>query len=667
MTPASKAARHLPIIALFAAAGLAGLPHSACAQPDLPDLFADGMVIQSERAVPIWGRARPNIRVTVEGSWGETTSTNANDEGEWLARLPSPAAGGPFTITIRDTTGARTISDVLSGEVWIASGQSNMQMPVRYVSPQFKGAVGWRDAVATSEDPMLRLIDVPDRASATHHADTGGTWKHASPETTGDFSAVAYFFARAIRERLGVPVGIITSDWGGTRAEAWTPIDHLGDFPRLADEVEMMRNLASDPSGANADDQSHADEWWAQVDAIDPGLENAWFAKAEGDAGWTNAIQPGIWESNGMPGFDGLVWIRRTVEIPKKWVGQPLRLDLGMIDDQDAAYANGVMVGTTRGDGKWTTPRIYTIPASVNTSATLSLAIRVVDVSGSGGLYGEPANMRLSLKDEDSESIPLAGEWERKPALRANQFPKALRLTRHSPGALYNGMITPLIPYANRGFLWYQGESNRFEADEYADLFPTMIRAWRDAFQSPDAPFLFVQIAPFEYARENADETARLRESQRKSLRIPNTAMVVTADIGEPRDIHPREKRIVGERLADAAGALAYGTLDDSAFCPVPSGARRTTNGVRVSFDFTGGSLVSKADPAQGFELRMPNGEWTPAPTESTRLVDDAIEFTGADAAKATAVRYLWSPYHIGALFDARSQPVSPFMIELTD
>lgn len=640
-----------------------GVDAGGLAQPDLPDLFADGMVIQSDRSVPVWGWSLPNSTVRVSGSWGATDSVTVDDSGAWMAHIDSPSAGGPHSITVRDETGERTLSDVLSGEVWIASGQSNMHMRVRYVSPQYKGTVGWRDAVVTSEDPMLRVLDVPERISPTPTRDTNGVWKAASPDTTGDFSAAAYYFARELREQLGVPVGIITSDWGGTRAEAWTPLDDLAGFSRFANEVEMVRAMQDQRTQADAAEADPEDVRWAEINEADPGLAKGWLKPDPSDQGWESVPQPGVWEATGMPDFDGLVWLRRSVSIPKSWVGTPLRLSLGPIDDQDITYANGIEIGSTRGEGQWATPRVYQIPAHANSTTRLDLAIRVLDTGRSGGLHGTPDQLTVSRADGVGEPIAIAGLWDRRPGLAAGQIPSAFSFTRHSPSALYNGMITPIAPFAARGFIWYQGESNRYAPEEYADLFPAMIRAWRRETHNPDASFLFVQIAPLKYGPERNENTAKLRQSQLESLRVPNTGMVVTADIGEARDIHPRQKRKVGERLAMAALTETYGLLDDSALSPVPRSVARHPDGVRVSFNHTGGALVSTGEAVGGFEIRGADGVWRPA---HAFIREADIELVGAAAVNASAVRYLWSRFHHAQLLNIRSLPVSPFLMEIT-
>lgn len=480
--------RHVP----FLATALIGCAcQTGVAQPEVADLFADGMVIQAGRDAPVWGWADAGSRVSVSGSWGKSAETSADDSGAWSLMLPTPSAGGPYEITFSDGTGSRTIRDVVSGEVWIASGQSNMHMRVRYLRPQYRGVIGRRDAIATSDDPMLRILDVEERVSPTPLRETNGTWTKASPESTGDFSAVAYFFGRALRERLGVPVGVITTDWGGTRAEAWTPLDELGAFPGVADEVAAVHAMAV----------------------------------------------------------------------------------------------------------------------------------------------------------SSREGVPASGN-----------------LNHNAPAALYHGMIAPLGSFSARGFIWYQGESNRQNAAEYEQLFPTMIGAWRRNTLNPDASFLYVQIAPYRYGREADDRTAWVRESQRRSLRVPNTAMVVTADIGEPRDIHPREKMAVGERLALAAFAETYGIEDESALCPVPRSATRTGQAVTVAFDHTGGGLVCTAAEPIDFEIRTSDGTWRAV---DAQVEGDHISLHGPGVESATAVRYLWSPYHIATLFNTRSLPVSPFFLEI--
>jgi len=637
---------------------------TAKAEVTLPRLFSDGMVLQAEAAAPVWGRAAPGAAVRVGASWSsETLETRADDRGAWRVDLPTRGPGGPHTITVTAGDATRTISDVLLGEVWLAGGQSNMEMPVEYRSRSNQGAIGWERAVAESADPMLRFFDVPNRFSVDEQSDVDGAWIAASPETTGDFSATAYFFARDLRRRLGVPVGIVCSSRGGTPAEAWTPLDTLERFDSAREGVDEVRRARQHPDGPTALYDERRDRWYAGLDARDPGIAGAW-CDGPPKGPWRESRVPGYWEREGLPGFNGLVWYRRDVDLPARWLNRPLTLELGPIDDEDVTFANGVEVGASYGEGLWETPRCYAIPADVNTRPTLSLATRVLDTGGGGGFHGDAEDMLLRL-DETDETIPLAGVWRWRASKGLARLREALgprdTLGRDTPSSLFNGMIAPLTPYRFRGTIWYQGEANRARAREYAQLFPALIEAWRARFEHAEMPFLFVQIAPFRYAPDTGN-TAQLRESQRRSLRTPHTAMVVTMDIGDEDNIHPRRKREVGERLALAAFARVYGLEDDTALSPVPVRVEATQGGAVVRFAHTGGTLkpLPDADAITGFEARGPDGVWRPAAATidgaSIRLTAD--EHTGA----IKAVRYLWSDTAAATLFNARGLPVAPFM-----
>ncbi|MEN0019979.1 MAG: sialate O-acetylesterase [Planctomycetota bacterium] len=623
------------------------------AQPELPDIFADGMVLQREQVVPVWGWSEPGTTVQVAASWGNDARAIADETGRWQTGLQTPEAGGPFELLITDSSGDTRIKDVLIGEVWIASGQSNMHMRVQPVGHHL-GALNWQRDVAVSDDDELRIFDVPQTIALSPQRQSGGEWTAASTATTGNFSATAYFFAHHLRERLGVPVGVITSDWGGTRAEAWTPLEDLAlrkQSPRLrAAATEMMALRDRGGSSPNLVQQLR-DEWWSNAIGAQP-------PEAAETASWDTAAVPGVWEQSGLAGFDGVAWLIRTIELPADFVGKQVTLSLGPIDDQDRTFVNGSLVGETTEPGAWNTPRVYTVPADVNTSQRMTIAIAVLDTASAGGMHGTAAQLYVERADGLGSRVSLAGVWQRKAEKRLSELPKLAGQSQHDAGVLYHGMMTPIVPYAAKGFLWYQGESNRFDPDEYSALLRTMIAGWRREWRSPNAPFLIVQIAPFGYRPDPDDATARLREAQRDALQLPDTALVVTSDVGDEGDIHPRQKREVGERLALAALHLAYGMEDESALSPQPRRAEQCDDEIHVSFDFTGGELRGP-EALLGFET-YDGTDWTPA-----RAGIDADRIVIQATAAVQSVRYLWSAYHEADVFDARGLPLGPFLIDV--
>ncbi len=636
-------------------ASLAAIVMCVSGSLELPAFFSDGMVLQANADAAIWGRAEAGQRVEVLPSWSaRVVEVVADGTGRWMLEVPTPGPGGPHTLRVRSDGEERVIGDVLLGEVWLASGQSNMEMGVAKQTHWLLGAIDWENVVAASADRELRFFDVENTLALQEADDVVGSWAAASPETTGDFSATAYFFARALRAERGVPVGVITADWGGTPAEAWTPSETVSQFASAAGRVDDVRRAAA--GGGSIEDaiarQRRA--WWGRVDRLDPGIAEDWAFEALGNA-WELTRLPGNWERAGLPGYDGIVWYRREVPVPSSWRGAPLVLDLGPIDDEDMTYVNGTLVGESRGSGLWNRPRSYEIPASLAEGGTIDIAIRVVDTGGGGGLHGRAKDMMLRGLARPGEGISLAGAWHRRAAVEMRELPRRAVFDKHTPSVLFNAMIAPLTPLTLRGVIWYQGESNRGRAEEYASLFPVMIEAWRSRFEAPDLPFLFVQIAPFEYEGDSG-QTAQLRESQRRSLRLPRTAMVVTADVGDPADIHPRKKREVGERLALAAQHVAYGSPDPTLLSPVAVSAAWSGDRLHVTFSGAEGGLTGQ--PRAGdVEVRIGEQGWAavPARVEGSVLVIEAPSGTAA-------VRYLWDDACEATVFNRRGLPVSPFI-----
>lgn len=636
-------------------ASLAAMVMCACGSLELPAFFSDGIVLQADADVAIWGRAEAGQRVEVLPSWSErAVEIVADDAGHWMLEVPTPAPGGPHVLRVRADGDERVIGDVLLGEVWLASGQSNMEMGVARQTHWLLGAIDWEDVVAASTDPELRFFNVKNTIALEEADDVVGSWVAASPTNTGDFSATAYFFARALRAERGVPVGVITADWGGTPAEAWTPSDTVAQFASAAGRVDDVRRAAA--AGGSIEDAiaRQREVWWDRVDHVDPGIGGGWAVEALGTP-WQRTRLPGNWENAGLPGYDGIVWYRREVPVPSAWRGAPLVLDLGPIDDEDMTYVNGTLVGESRGSGLWNRPRSYEIPASLAERGTIDIAIRVVDTGGRGGLHGRGKDMMLRSLARPGEGISLAGNWHRRAAVELRDLPRRTVFDKHTPSVLFNAMIAPLSPYTLRGVIWYQGESNRGRAEEYAVLFPAMIEAWRARFDALDLPFLFVQIAPFEYEGDSG-QTAQIRESQRRTLHLPSTAMVVTADVGDPADIHPRKKREVGERLALAAQHVAYGSPDPTLLSPVAKAADWSGDQLRVAFSGADGGL-SGQPRAGDVEVHVGEQGWVAV----TAGVEDSVFLIDAPSG-TTAVRYLWDDACEATVFNRRDLPVSPFL-----
>ncbi|HXF09321.1 MAG TPA: sialate O-acetylesterase, partial [Desulfuromonadaceae bacterium] len=494
------------------------------AEITLPKIFCDHMVLQRDMAAPIWGKAAPGEKISVRADWRWRAMTAvADQEGKWMVKLPTPKAGGPHTITIQGKTDKVVFHDVLIGEVWICSGQSNMEFPVQHLNDGYSGVTNWENELQHADFPNIRLFTVPNGFALSPQFDCAGNWTNANAETVKDFSAVGYFFARDLHEKLKVPVGMISSDFGGTVCEAWTSADTLKNFPDFADglkAVEMERDHPEELTRVHAD---LIPTWAARVEAAVGVQALAWPAdtlKRElqpgvDDSSWNTAANLGQWTGD-IQYYEGAITFRKAFVLPNNWTNRDLVLELGPVDDMDFTYFNGAKVGQTVGELTWSQPRRYQVPASALKPGTNVIVVCVLNIGGPGGISG-PVSLHPS---DGSDSLSFDHDWQYRVGKKYSDLPPLVlpsRAQANSPTVLYNAMIAPLVPFGIRGAIWYQGESNIGRAEQYRRLFPAMITDWRTHWGEGDFPFYFTQIAPFRYP--NPGMSAELRDAQRLSMR----------------------------------------------------------------------------------------------------------------------------------------------------
>jgi sialate O-acetylesterase len=627
-------------------------------RPFLHQLFTDHVVLQRGVRFPVWGWTTPGARVSVRMN-GKEASAIADERGRWTARLGPFEAGGPHTLTVEGPQSV-TLKDVLVGDVWLASGQSNMEMDITHVSDA-------QAEVARADHPLIRLFTVPKVASARPLDTVQARWMVCDPKTVagggwGGFSAVAYFFGRRLQRELNVPVGLIHTSWGGTAAEGWVSPEALASMPDFAPTVGELEKVWADSKTTPAEFDKVMEDWWAKND---PGsaASPSWADASFDASGWKRMRLPQAWEEAGLPGFDGVVWFRRTFELPADWAGRDLLLSLGPIDDRDTTYVNGVRVGAL---SQWDTPRSYRVAARLLRPGLNTVAVRVLDTGVGGGIFGEPAQLRIEPADSGvGTPVSLSGEWSYRASVALGdlkeQPPQQGGNDYSVPNIRYNGMIAPLLPFAVKGAIWYQGETNVGRAAQYERLLPVLVRDWRARFQVGEFPFFIVQLANYLERREAPfdSEWARLREAQlRVSQSVPNSGLAVTIDIGDAKDIHPKNKLDVGERLALVALAKVYGrNLEYSG--PVYRRMKVEGERVRLTFDHAGGGLSAKGGGAlKGFAVAGTDGRfvWAEASIEG-----DEVVVWSPQVKRPAAVRYGWADNPECNLYNRAGLPASPF------
>ncbi len=639
MSRADRLRRAVPALVLILA--LAAAAARASAAPTLPLLFADGAVLQRDQPMPVWGWARPAARIEVDFD-GRAAQATTDAQGRWQVRLPPHPAGGPYRLRVSGDGAILQVRDVWVGDVWLASGQSNMEWPLAQARDGAR-------AVAAAHDPQLRHFKVP-KSWAEQPAEqlAGGEWKAATPQNAGAFSAVAYHFARALRERTGVPIGIIDSTWGGSAIAAWMDAASLGlDGERWA--AARAARQAADARTLAATRQRIA-RWPV------PDPTTAWSAAGFDDRDWEPLPVDRPWEASGYDGMDGVAWYRTTFTLDAAEARAGLTLGVGQVDDSDLTYVNGQAVGHT--DNQWNRARVYAVPPAALRAGVNQVAVRVTDLSGGGGLHGPDAER--FVQPAGGARRPLAG-WRFRPAAVTVSLGDD---RNQQPTLLYNRMIHPLQPFPVKGVIWYQGETDATAvgAASYRERFAAMIRQWRRERGQPQLPFLWVQLASYQAGADRGDLSpwALLRESQSATLALPATAQAVILDLGTPADIHPTRKREVGERLALAARHVAYGeSLMYSA--PVFRQADFGAHAATLRFDPMGSALAVRGGGRwiAGFAVAGRDRRFHPA---QARLDGDRVVVASQAVPRPVAVRYAWSENPADANLVNREQlPVSPF------
>ena len=631
-------------------------PVLAADTPLLHEMFQDGVVLQRDRPVKVWGNAQPNAEVRVSLA-GKRASGRAAADGRWEVRLPAPKAGGPYTLTATSGNENQAVGDVLVGDVWLCSGQSNMEL-------QVKRTLNSRAEIADANNDRIRLLKVGLKESVAprEHFPMPVQWQKTTPENVPEFSAACYYFARELQKSVDVPMGLVNASWGGSRIETWLSADALRKIGGYDDALDVLAQYTTDPVAAAASWGEVWAKWWRDRPGVAAGDEPWKPGNAVGT--WRAAPkQLGAWEQWGVPelaNFNGMLWYRTTLKLSAEQAAQDAVLELGTVDEIDTTWVNGRGVGGAYiGE-----PRKYPLPHGLLKAGDNTIVVNALDTYVHGGITG-PSSSR-ALRFADGSAVPLDGNWQYRIVPNSVGTPQlAPWMSASGKTTLYNGMVAPLAGYGVRGALWYQGESNTGEPGAYRGL----LRAYRDDLRArfgKDLPLFVVQLANFGPQPTQPTESgwAELREVQREVVaEDARSGLAVAIDIGDRYDIHPANKQELGKRLARAARKVVYGEKL-AASGPVPRAAKRNGDTVEVSFADVGGKLVAYgAEGPIGFELC---GD---APGScryaNATLRDGNTVVLRAPVANATRVRHAWADNPVVTLFDTDGLPAGPFEIEI--
>jgi len=607
------------------------------------------MILQRNCEIKVWGWASPNEKVQLEFNQ-KKYETSANKLGEWYVMLPQMSAGGPYIMTLKASNDI-TIKDILFGDVWLASGQSNMDINMTRVKPLYESEI------ANSTNPNIRFFTVQQKwnLSGPKNDFESGKWREANPAELLTFSAVAYFYAKEINTKYQIPVGIIHSSQGGSFAQAWISEEALYKFPKYYDELNKFKDK-SVVDRILSEDKVKVNEWNTRLKQNDEGFKNStkkWSDPTLNASNWATMIIPGFWANTALGKVNGVIWFRKEIEVPVDKAGQPAKLNLGVIKDADQTYVNGVLIGST---GYTFPPRRYEVPSNILKAGKNVIVIRVVNNSGNGGFtLGKPYELIIG-----QQIIDLKGEWQYKLGAQMEPTPGQTSF-QNKPSALYNAMLSPIFNYKIKGALWYQGESNADNPDEYKDLLATLIQDWRTQWGQGNFPFLIVQLPNYMETKVKPSESkwAQMREVQLQTLKIPNTSIAVTIDLGEWNDIHPLNKKDVGYRLSLIAQKVAYN--EQNTVCsPLYQSMKVEGNKIILTFSNTGSGLIAKdGNDLKYFAISGSNRNYVWA---KAKIENDKVIVWNDEIANPVGVRYAWAdnPANVN-LYNKEGLPASPF------
>ena len=621
----------------------------AFCQVRLPKLISNGLVLQRDAKIKIWGWSAPNEKIAIDFI-NKKHKIKANDKGEWELQLPSLKAGGPYTMKI-SASNSIEIDDILIGDVWLCSGQSNMAMTVGAVSALYE------NDIANSENKFIRNFEIPrEYEFNVQRTDlSGGSWNAANPATVLKFSAAAYFFAKELYAKYQIPIGMINSSYGGTPIHAWLSEESLKPFPASYNEIAALKNPEFVKGIENKDIELEKN-WNANLLLNDEGIatKGNWASNSTNTQDWQEAKVPGLWNGTSLDKVSGVVWYKKEIDVSKSLASNESMLKLGTMMGADSTYVNGKFVGFTK--DQWSS-RKYQIPANTFVEGKNTITIRVVKKRGNGGFV---EGLKYQLVGNE-ETVDLTGIWKYKIGAQLDALPNAVNL-RWKPTSLHNSMIQPLKKYAVKGALWYQGEGNSGKPKEYAQLLPTLIGELRSVFNNPSMPFLYVQLPNYMKTNDIPSESnwALLRESQLKTLSVPNTGMATTIDVGEWNDIHPHKKKEVGIRLALVAQNLVYGDSKVICYGPKYESIQIEKDKIILSFSTFGSAMQFKGTGTHtNFAIAGEDKKFVWA---EAKIENGKITVYSKEVPNPVAVRYAWADNPEGEkLFNTEDLPASPF------
>ncbi len=619
------------------------------AQIKLPRLISDGMILQRDTKINIWGWASPNENIELDFK-GKKYNVTTSEEGKWSIQLPSQKAGGPYEMTLK-ASNTIVLKNILFGDVWLCSGQSNMELPMERLKDKYK------DVIAKSENSNIRQFLVPDEYYFEKERNdfSSGEWISANPNSVLQFTGVGYFFATEIYEKYKIPIGLINSALGGSPAESWINEEGIKKFADYYQEYLKFKDGKLEKQ-IDENDRKVSSDWYKLVNQTDLGLQNKWKNTTDISA-WKTMKIPGYWADGELGNTNGSVWFKKEFILEKVKENQA-KLILGRIVDADSVFVNGNFVGTTSYQYP---PRIYAFNANFLKEGKNEITVRVINNSGKGGFVTDkPYELIIGEK-----TIDLKGNWNYKLGSKMQSLP-GQTFVRWKPVGLYNTMITPLKNYPLKGVLWYQGESNTKKPSEYFSLMETLIDTWRTQLNQEKLPFLIVQLTNYMDPKSEPVESswAALRQQQSNLVKVENTGLAVTIDLGEWNDIHPLNKYDVGKRLALQARKLVYGEKKIIASGPIFDSMKQKDEQLILSFKSVGSGLMSKGgNILNGFAVAGSDGKfvWAKAIIEGNTII-----VWNNEIRNPVKVRYAWADNPDAAnLYNKENLPASPFEAEL--